>query len=60
MRKNKDIYVCDFETTSKKQYLLEKRTRVYLWKCVDVNNTIYNRGIDIDSFFNFIYSIQDD
>ena len=51
------IYCADFETTSYNQYLLEGRTRVYLWHYKSVDETISQIGIDLKSFFENLNNI---
>lgn len=54
----KYIYSCDFETTPYQQYLKEGRTRVYLYECINLTNTLSNKGICIEDFMNYVFSIQ--
>jgi hypothetical protein len=52
------IYVADFETTAKTQYLVEKRTKVYLYMIKSVDGTIENIGTSIEQFFDYLMTIQ--
>lgn len=48
-------YVSDFETTSKNQYEIEKRTRVYLHYTENIYEDEDNfLGLDIEDYFKFI------
>lgn len=56
--KTKGEYCCDFETTSKNQYLKEGLTRVYLFRLVDLKT-----GLDVKqgtSMSEFINNIEND
>ena len=59
MRKEKDIYCADFETTSLKQYEIEGCTRVYLWKLMGVYDDIDALGVDMVSFIEKIKTLND-
>lgn len=49
----KGEYCCDFETTSKEQYLKEGSTRVYLYRLVDLRSgKKVKMGVNIESFIN--------
>lgn len=52
------IYCADFETTSLKQYQIENKTRVYLWCIKSVDESFSQYGVDIDSFFETLYSLN--
>lgn len=59
--KYKDIFCCDFETTSEKQYLAEGETRVYLWHCKNLKNVKrLGYGVNIQSFFEYLVKEQVD
>lgn len=50
-------WCCDFETTSKQQYLAEGETRVYLWGCSMIGSPDYEYGVTIDSFVDYIFKV---
>ena len=53
--KTKGEYCCDFETTSKNQYLKEGLTRVYLFRLVDLKTGLdIKQGTSISEFINNI------
>lgn len=54
------IYCADFETTSQKQYLLEGKTRVYLWCLKSVDEKECYLDINIQSFFDKLISLNKD
>ena len=61
MRKKKlPIYCADFETTSKTQYDIEGKTRVYLWCLKSLDNTFSEMDIDIYSFFQKLETLEDE
>ena len=49
--KRDKIYCADFETKSMKQYLIEKRVRVYLWEMTSLEGNYKRCGLSIDEFF---------
>lgn len=52
-------YVADFETTTEKSFEIEGLTRVWCWSIADIDTgLIVERGLDIDSFFRFIYTLE--
>jgi hypothetical protein len=51
--------VADFETTSKAQYLLEDRTRVYLYGIKKLSGGSIKMGISIEDFFNDLLTYND-
>lgn len=53
-----NIYCADFETTSKAQYLIENRTRVYLWEMKRVSDGRTYVGLSIDDFFKTIWALD--
>ena len=56
----KGEYCCDFETTSLKQYELEGRTRVYLYKIVDLKTGKKEHyGVNIEDFIDYIFNQKD-
>lgn len=56
----KGEYCCDFETTSLKQYELEGRTRVYLYKIVDLKTGKKEHyGVNIEDFIEYIFTQKD-
>ena len=56
----KGEYCCDFETTSLKQYELEGRTRVYLYKIVDLKTGKKEHyGVNIEDFIDYIFTDKD-
>ena len=59
-RKKLPIYCADFETTSLKQYELENETRVYLWCLKSVDESYSGYGVDMDSFFETLYSLNEE
>ena len=54
------IYCADFETTSYTQYNLEGRTRVYLWCLKSLDEKLSLVGIDLNSFFENLKSINNE
>ena len=54
------IYCADFETTSKVQYEIEGKTRVYLWCLKSLNLETSIMGISIDEFFKSIDTLPED
>ena len=54
-RKNKPVYMCDFETTSTENYAVEARVRVWAFCCLDIKTLgVVSRGTDIQDFIDFI------
>ena len=51
-RPKQHIYCADFETTSYAQYVVEGKTRVYLWKIMGVDSDVDFMGIDMESFIS--------
>ena len=51
------IYCADFETTPYNQYLIEGRTRVYLWCMKSLDEKVSQVGIDLQSFFENLINI---
>lgn len=47
-----NIYVADFETTTKANYLVEGCVRVFIWGFMNVHGDYYRSGTDIYSFIN--------
>lgn len=58
-QESRNIFVADFETTSVAQYEIEKETRVYLWRYVDINNDNVNMGVNIETFFKSLLELND-
>ena len=58
MKKPKNLYCADFETTSLAQYQVEGCTRVYLRKLMGVYNEVDKIGVDMDSFINCLISLE--
>lgn len=58
--KNKPIYVCDFETTSERQFKIEGRTRVYLFKISSLDGSFNKYGLSIEEFFEIINGFDSD
>lgn len=54
------VYCADFETTSKKQYEIEGKTRVYLWCLKSVDGKKSSLGVSIDTFFDEISKLEDE
>lgn len=52
------IYCADYETTPYKQYLIEGRTRVYLWCLKSLDEKECYLGINIQSFFEKLNNIS--
>ena len=52
------IFASDFETTAKRQYTLEGRTRVYLYMIKSLDGAIENVGLSIEEFFNFLNTLE--
>lgn len=50
----------DFETTSEYQYMQEGLTKVYLWGCDYLYEDKYEWGISIESFMEYLISLNDD
>lgn len=59
-KKTPKIYCCDFETTSKAQYLVEGRTRVYLWKLMSIDEKEDYYNISMLSFFEKLKEFKRD
>ena len=51
-RPKQETYCADYETTPYEQYLVEGRTRVYLWKLMGVDNDVNVMGVDMESFIS--------
>ena len=54
------IYCADFETTSEKQFKIEGRTRVYLWLLKSVDEKVSSMGVDLQSFFEKLETMEND
>ena len=52
-------YCCDFETTSKEQYLIEGRTRVYLYKWTSLDGSKSKVGLSIKEFLEDLKNNKD-
>jgi hypothetical protein len=52
------IFVADFETTAKTQFLNEQRTRVYLFEFKSLDNTIKFVGTSIELFFYYLETLE--
>lgn len=55
----KGEYCCDFETTSKAQYLLEGKTKVYLYKWVSLKDGQGKYGLSINEFISDLITNTD-
>ena len=51
--------VADFETTGYQQYLKDKYTRVYLWKCVSLDLKYQGFNTSISSYFQYLFDMQE-
>lgn len=58
MKKPKNLYCADFETTSFAQYQVEGCTRVYLWKLMGVYNSTDKIGVDMNSFIETLIELK--
>ena len=59
MRKPKNLYCADFETTSLTQYQVEGYTKVYLRKLMGVYNDVDKIGVDMDTFIDTLIELKD-
>jgi hypothetical protein len=51
--------VADFETIGKEQYLIEKRSRIYLYQIKSLDKSFNEVGLTIEDFFDDLESLPD-